>query len=265
MATGSGTGSGTAFGRPKSETDWRAIEQEVKAAPDVDPVAILDLLKRYRDNADWDGVVRFADDLDEPLRARPDVQQIFALALNRRRKSGDRERAIGMMNDLVAKTGGDSETYGILGRIYKDCWADSGDRADLERAIAAYRAGFEKQPSDYYPAINLITLLAVAGGDEATAERRRLVPRVRELVMQRVGDRPADFWELATALQLAVLDDDWNVAATLGDRLREQAAAPWMLETTVRSLEDLGQHAILDSSRGDLDRLIAALRSDPAA
>jgi hypothetical protein len=247
---------------PMSGSEWAAVEQDVKAGPDVDPTAILDLIKRYRDNADWDGVVRFAEDLDEPLRNRPEILQIVVLALNRRSHPGDRDRAIAMMNEVIAKTGGDSETFGILGRIYKDRYAESRDRADLDQAIASYRAGFEKQPSDYYPAINLINLLATVGDDKAKAELGHLVPQVREMVMNRVIDRPADFWELSTAVELAVLSNEWDEASELGVRMRAQADAPWMLETTLRHLSELGERAVSAPNRPRLERLIGQLRSE---
>jgi hypothetical protein len=243
-----------------SDVDRAVAEHELKIQPEMDPAAVLDILKRYRDASDWNGVVQFADRLPDGMKRLVEVQQIVALALNRRSEQGDRPRAIAMMHDLVARTGGDSETFGIIGRIYKDRYSETQDPADLQRAIDSYRAGFEKQPSDYYPAINLITLLTMSPDAEAKKELADLVPRVRELMNRRIGgDRPADFFELATALQLAVLENDWEAAFTFGEKLRAQAGAPWMLLTTIRSLTDLREYAATPPNHAKLNELIRRL------
>lgn len=67
-----------------SKSELREAEDIVKGDPNIDPPAILDVLKKYRDLSDWDNVVRFADDVDPSLRDSPEVIQIVALALNRR-------------------------------------------------------------------------------------------------------------------------------------------------------------------------------------
>lgn len=79
-----------------------------------------------------------------------------------------------MMIRLVAATGGDGESFGILGRIYKDRFSQLVQHADLKRAIDSYRSGFEKQPTDYYPAINLIQLLSLPTVMRSSANSRNL-------------------------------------------------------------------------------------------
>ena len=229
-------------------------------SPSIDLPTAVDDLKQRRNRSDWDAVVAYADGLPEPLRTAAEVQQLVALALNRRGGPGDRDRAIAMMQGVIARTGGDSETYGILGRVYKDCYAEGHDPAFLADAIGAYRSGYTQQPTDYYLAINLITLLTMSSDTTARAELERLVPRVRSLMKDRLHpSRPADYWELSTALQLAVLDGDWEAAADLGRRMRSQSAATWMVHTTIRSLEDLQASAAVDIDRGALQRLIDTL------
>jgi MAP3K TRAFs-binding domain len=247
-----------------AESELREAEEAVKSDPNIDPAAILDVLKKYRDLSDWDNVIRFADGLDPSLRESPEVMQIVALAFNRRGSPQDQERAIAMMNRLVATTGGDSESFGILGRIYKDRFTQTGEREDLRRAIDSYRAGFEKQPADYYPAINLIQLLSISGDADERRELTQLIPRVRELVMDRIRDEPVDYWELATALQLAALAGDWNQAADLGRRMRAKAPATWMLNSTLSQLKGLGDRTMTDADRAQLRRLIHDLSPDEA-
>jgi hypothetical protein len=247
------------------DTELKAIEEDLKTGPDVDPAAVLDVLKRYRDAADWNGVIRFAEEIQEPVRSLPQVAQIVALALNRRAETGDRERAIALMRDVIEKTGGDSETYGIVGHIYKDRHSQTGDPHDLRKATEAYRAAFEKQPTDYYAAINLIALLAEMGDEASAQEMAELLPRARRLVMDRLGAHQPDFWELATAVQLSVLAHDWAAATELGSRMRDQAGAPWMLESALRSVRTLGERAIPAQDLHKLDALIHELRPEPVA
>lgn len=247
-----------------AKSELREAEEIVKSDPNIDPAAILDVLKKYRDLSDWDNVIRFANSLDPSLRESPEVMQIVALAFNRRGSAEDQERAIALMKSLIARTDGDSESFGILGRIYKDRFDRTGEREDLKRAIESYRAGFEKQPTDYYPAINLIHLLAISGNEDEQRELAQLIPRVRKLVMGRIGDEPVDYWELATALQLATLAGDWNQAADLGRRMRAQAPASWMLSSTIRQLAALGDRTMAGAEREQLERLIRDLWPDEA-
>jgi hypothetical protein len=88
----------------------------------------------------------------------------YGFALNRlagkARKSGNRleadalsQKAESILDELIRKRGPSSETYGILGRVYKDRWeaaAKDGQavvaRTWLDKAIAAYTHGFEQNP-----------------------------------------------------------------------------------------------------------------------
>lgn len=54
-----------------------------------------------------------------PLAATVLVQEQFGLALNRAGRGVEAER---VLLDLLANRGPSSETYGILGRVYKDRW-----------------------------------------------------------------------------------------------------------------------------------------------
>jgi len=139
-----------------SEEDARSVEQAVRDTPNVEPYAHVEVLKRYRDASAWGELVRYAEELPPEVSNAPEVMQLLALALNRRGQPGDQERAIGLMEKFIEDTGGDAESYGVLGRIYKDRFEEHRraarfDEAEeaLDQAIRYYRAGFEKQPSEY--------------------------------------------------------------------------------------------------------------------
>jgi tetratricopeptide (TPR) repeat protein len=240
----------------QAKGDLQKSEEELRHAPEADPVEYLNLLRKYRDLSEWDRVIALAGDAPPAVAGSPEVQQLLALALNRRGASGDQNRAIALMEQLVAETGGDGETFGILGRIYKDRYEQAkaendsvGAAANLARALHYYRAGFDKDPRDYYPGINVVTLLLQRDDDAARAELEEIVPRVRAAVQEKLEAGHLDFWDLATDLQLAAVARDWPRAEEAARLAAEQAPSPWMLETTLRDLRAVGERLTDPSDR----------------
>jgi hypothetical protein len=64
------------------------------------------------------------------LQQSPQVRQLLALALNRRGHPGDQDRAIELVQQLIGETGGDSDTFDMLGLIYKDKYDQATARGD---------------------------------------------------------------------------------------------------------------------------------------
>ncbi len=221
------------------------VEAELRGAPEADPVDYLNLLRKYRDLSEWDRVIALAQDAPPAVAKSPEVLQLLALALNRRSKPGDQDRAIALMEQLIAETGADSETFGILGRIYKDRYEQANAQhdsaaaaANLDRALQCYRLGFEKNPRDYYPGINVVTLLLQRDDDAARAELNAILPRVRAAVQEKLEAGP-DFWAVATDLQLAAIARDWSAVDQAVRRVAALATSGWMLETMLRDLRVL--------------------------
>jgi tetratricopeptide (TPR) repeat protein len=246
-------------------------EKEVRSASHADPVEYLTLLRRYRDLSEWDRVIALVDDAPPAIAQAPEVQQLLALALNRRGKPGDQDRAIMLMEQLIAETGGDSETFGILGRIYKDRYDqakaqhDSADAAvNLEHALQHYRAGFEKNPKDYYPGINVVTLLLQRDDDTARAELEVILPRVRAAVQEKLGVGRWDFWDLATDLQLAAVARDWPEAERAARLAVAQAPSGWMLESTLRDMRAIGEKFADAGDRRRLQEILRLLQQSDA-
>jgi hypothetical protein len=243
-------------------------EAEVRSAPEVDPSGYLNVMKGFRDLSDWDHVIALADEAPPELAQSPELRQLLSLALNRRGRSEDQERAISIMEAQIAETGGDSESYGILGRIYKDRYDQAKKRGDdeeaalyLDKAIHEYREGFNKNPRDSYPGINVVNLLLQRRDDAAREELKEILPRVTDAVQSRLGGDRIDFWDLATDLQLATVARDWDRAAQRATAMMAQSPAGWMLETTVRDLHAVSDTFEDENEKRQIENILGMLRT----
>ena len=246
--------SDTLSSREEPREAVKRVEAEALNTPDADPVTLINVLKAYRDISAWDDMIFLADALPPAIGNSPEVRQLLALALNRRAKSGVQDRAISLMKKLIAETGGDAESFGILGRIYKDRYALSKQQEDLDTAITYYKQGFEKQPADYYPGVNVVTLLLQRRDAAARQELEAILPKVREAVENKMKDGLTGYWELATALHLACVAKEWDEAQRLAELAVEQSPSRWMLESTIRDLDSV--HDSMEATE-DSEKLLA--------
>lgn len=247
----------------RQRADVKEAEEVLRATEDASPAAYLDLLRAYRDASDWDGLIRAAETLPSDVAEDPQALQLLALALNRRSEGGDQDRAVALMRRLVDETGGDPETFGILGRIFKDRWRTTHDPTDLKEAVSDYRRGFELQPNDFYTGFNAVALLFIQNEPAADAELAGLLPRVKEVVQQRLTSGETDYWVFSVALEIAVIERDWSGAGTLLDRALALRPSAWVRESSAESLERLGRR--FDGPDADaLSSLIGRLSQDPA-
>jgi hypothetical protein len=158
----------------------REIERELEPIEDQEAGIVVDLLLSYRAVKGWKEMVAVTARMSPPLAETVMVQEQLAFTLNR---DGQGERAERVLLELLEKRGPSSETYGILGRVYKDRWDEAlaGRRAALARgllrkAIDAYLKGFEADWRDAYPGVNAVTLIEIA--DPPDPRRERLIPVV---------------------------------------------------------------------------------------
>src|SRR4051794_37097732 len=124
----------------------------------------------------------------DPWPKTPLVREQLGLALNR---LGRRDEAERVLLTLIQERGSSSETYGILGRVYKDQWNDARAAGEdflaaglLEKAIEAYLAGFEADWRDAYPGVNAVTLMEMH--DPPDPGREQLLPVVSYAVDRRL-------------------------------------------------------------------------------
>ena len=208
---------------------------------------LIELMFSFRDLEAFEELVALYDAFPDNLKDYIVAKQQYALALNRRNKPGDREKALKLLDDLLKNRGADSETFGIKGRIHKDIYKEAAQAkkitaiAALEDAISAYTKGFEADPRDYYPGVNAINLLIQKGDEEALKEVARLVPLVSFAVARRGGASSTDYWDLATVLELACIGEDWVMASRVLPKAILAATASFQTATTLGNLRLLKQ------------------------
>jgi tetratricopeptide (TPR) repeat protein len=216
----------------------RAIEKELGDVKAQESGVVVDLFLSYRSVRAWDDMIALVDKMSRPLASTALIQEQLALALNR---AGQGEKAERVLKKLIDHRGPSSETYGILGRVYKDRWEAALKankkalaRSILEKAIEAYLSGFESDWRDYYPGINAVTLMELK--DPPDPRREQLIPVVAYAVERRIATGKPDYWQYATRLELAVLAKDEEKAShALGDTLAS-IRETWEPETTARNL-----------------------------
>jgi len=216
----------------------RELEKELGNLKDQESGVVIDLFLSYRAVKAWDEMIALVGKMSRPLAETVMVQEQLALALNR---AGQSERAEQVLKDLLERRGASSETYGILGRVYKDRWEAALKRGEnflaralLDKAIDAYLRGFEADWRDAYPGVNAVTLMELK--DPPDPRREQLIPVVSYAAERRIATGKPDYWDYATRLELAVLArDEQRASDALGQALAAVRES-WEPETTVRNL-----------------------------
>ncbi|NOZ54786.1 MAG: DUF4071 domain-containing protein [Gammaproteobacteria bacterium] len=224
--------------REKGRDAIRDVEHTLAPVKDVEAGVVIDLFLSYRAVKDWNGMIQLVEKMAPPLAATVMVQEQLGLALNRDNRGDEAEQ---ILIDLIAKRGPSGETYGILGRVYKDRWEtaiESGEKilsqGYLNKAIDAYLKGFEADWRDAYPGINAVTLMEI--GNTSDPRKEKLISVVAYAVERRIAQGHPDYWDYATLVELAVLANDEQAATdALADALANVRES-WEPETTARNL-----------------------------
>ena len=152
-------------------------------------------------------------------------------------------KALKVLKKVEQRQGPSSETCGLIGRIHKDYWSEAVNSGNdfeatghLNNAIDAYLRGFMADQRDAYPGINAVTLLDIKGDTESLQTKDRLLPVVRFAVTQRLEGTTADYWDHATMLELAVLENQPEEAANHLGQALAAVRESWEPETTENNL-----------------------------
>lgn len=221
----------------------KAIEGDLGDPLLIERGVLIDLFLSFRAIEAWDEMIALYEQMPAVTQNAAMCLQQLALALNRRNTHGDRERALATIKQLIEDLGPSAESQGILGRIYKDMYAEAlaagSVRAGgyLDLAIEAYTEGFEAEPSDFYPGTNAITLLLKRGKEGDREKIDYLAPLVTFAAVRRGGERSGDYWTVATVMELAVVSRDYDMAERCVTRaIALPEVEGWMLKTTRNNL-----------------------------
>lgn len=215
----------------------RAIQSELAPIELAESGVVVDLFLSYRAVSAWDDMIALLESMSEPLANTTMVQEQLAFALNR---AGRGEQAERILTELIAQRGTSSETYGLLGRVYKDRWAAAREtdpllaRGYLGQAIDAYLRGFETDWRDAYPGVNALSLMEI--NDPMDPRREKLLPVVAYAVDRRIARGEPDYWDRATLLELAVIAKDEKAAPGALAAALASVREGWEPESTANNL-----------------------------
>ena len=216
----------------------RRVDAELGNLAQLEFGVALDLLLSYRAVKAWQEMIAVIERVSPALHGTALVQEQLAFALNR---AGRRDEAERVLLSLIERRGPMPETCAILGRVYKDSYEELLKQGDdvaaacmLERGIGAYLAGFEADWRDAYPGINVLTLMELR--NPADERRHKIRPVVEYAVERKMAGGPADYWDAATCVELAVLGNDPERASAWLHTALGLVREIWEPETTARNL-----------------------------
>jgi tetratricopeptide (TPR) repeat protein len=205
-----------AAARAKGAGALREAEDELGPLEDVEAGVLIDLLLPYRGAEAWEDMTRLVEAMPKLVRRTLLVREQYGFALNRAGRSQDAEsELLAVLEDHRES----SETLGLLGRVFKDRWVTERGgsvlkaQGLLEKAIDAYRRGFEADWRDAYAGVNAVMLKEIR--EPGGAEQLALVPVVRFANRRRIEGGAPDYWDHATRLELGVAGrHPWEAKST---------------------------------------------------
>ncbi|MGC2571001.1 MAG: TRAFs-binding domain-containing protein, partial [Candidatus Nitrosopolaris sp.] len=227
-----------AVARKQGKEALLSLEKQLADIRNQESGVVIDLFLSYRAVKGWPEMFNLVQKMSPALANTVMVQEQLALALNRDGNGGEAEK---VLLELIKKRGPSSETYGILGRVYKDRWESAYKSGDellaagmLDQAIEAYVHGFEADWRDAYPGVNAVTLMEI--NEPPDPRRTKLIPVVEYAVDRRIAIGKPDYWDYATRLELAVLAKDKDASIKSVAKALALLREPWEAETTIRNL-----------------------------
>jgi len=226
----------------KSLEEIKAIEKELGNLKDQEAGILVNLFLSYRSiEAFEEMIILMEEKFPEHICNTIMVREQYAFALNRKNKGC--QEAIDVLNKLIEERGGSSETYGLLGRVYKDRWSlickEAGKELEaesvLDQAIDTYHKGFSMDWRDAFPGINALSLMEIK--DPPDDRMNSLLPVVKFAVEQKMKTKTPDYWDYATLLEIAVPEKNQVVAKEALKKSIPAIREQWEPKSTINNLQ----------------------------
>ncbi|MBI4818391.1 MAG: DUF4071 domain-containing protein [Deltaproteobacteria bacterium] len=226
----------------KSADPVKALrELEEALGPNPSDLALMSLLDGYLSRESWEDIVRTFESAPEAFRNYPIPQRRYALALS---MTGKEAAARTVLNRLVRNDDADSATFGLLGRLQKlqsDRLLAAGDVQGAakarDRAIEAYREGYEIDRTEIYPGINVPVLLTEKGDTASLSESKRMAELMLANAKRRASTGEDNYWDAAACAEMCFLLGRDDEAKTWVAAAAAWPSEPWERKSTVRDLD----------------------------
>jgi MAP3K TRAFs-binding domain len=203
---------------------------------------VANFIYTYRSIQAFDKMVVLIEKLPKLVRNMTIIREQYGLALGR---LGQYLKAERVLKELISERGESSETYGILGRIYKQQYIDSKNdpktffkaKGFLKEAIKTYKKGFFTNMLDYYPGINALTLMTAQEGIDP--DFKDILQFVTYTITKQIDAQSSreDYWLFATQLELAYLLQNAEMADNALTNMVRLNKAGFKVKTTLLNLD----------------------------